>query len=103
MSTLLNAFHKLMPLGGWSYSKETGLVIHEDGKEHGYKKPTQKQIDQAIEELEAEAYKDKRAEAYPAIGEQLDAIWKELNPTSESAVEMKALIEKVKADFPKGK
>jgi len=43
------------------------------------------------------AYRALRAKAYPPIGDQLDALWK----GGQEQTAMKALIEKVKADYPK--
>jgi len=55
----------------------------------------------AIGKLEAAEYKVSyrglRAKAYPPIGDQLDALWK----GGQEQTAMKALIEKVKADYPK--
>lgn len=44
-----------------------------------------------------ETYYEKRAKAYPDIGDQLDALWK--GGADEAA--MKAIIDKVKKDYPK--
>lgn len=50
-------------------------------------------------------YRAKRREAYPPIGEQLDALWKALaaNPSSltPEASAMLAQIQAVKTQFPK--
>ena len=46
---------------------------------------------------EAVAYRAKRAAEYPAIGDQLDALWK----GGQEQAAMKAVIDKVKADYPK--
>ncbi len=45
----------------------------------------------------ANKYRELRAKAYPPVGDQLDALWK---GGAEMAA-MKALIDKVKADYPK--
>lgn len=96
----IKALERLMPLGGWSY--ENGEVsIHEDGEAHGYAKPTQTEMDEAVASVEAESYKEKRAVEYPPIGDQLDALWKELAPKTPEAIQMKADIEAVKAKHPK--
>jgi len=51
-----------------------------------------------LEEAEAKvAYRELRAKAYPSVGDQLDAIWK----GGVDQVAMKAIIYKVKSDFPK--
>ena len=49
------------------------------------------------------AYREKRAKAYPPIGDQLDALWKMIEPPPGSEAEaMKAQIMAVKAKYPKG-
>jgi hypothetical protein len=45
-----------------------------------------------------EAYKYQRAVEYPAIGDQLDALWK----GGDAAAEMLAKVQAVKAKYPKG-
>jgi hypothetical protein len=45
-----------------------------------------------------DAYKYARAAEYPAIGDQLDALWK----GGEAAAEMLAKVQAVKTKFPKG-
>ena len=53
----------------------------------------------ALSDLE---YRHKRRRDYPPIGDQLDAIWKELQPSPESeAATIKAKITAVKAAHPK--
>lgn len=43
----------LMPLGGWSFSEDGDeVVIHEDGKSHGYKVPSKAKIDAEILKIE---------------------------------------------------
>lgn len=46
----------------------------------------------------AEAYKQQRASEYPAIGDQLDALWK----GGDAAAEMLAKVQAVKSKYPKG-
>ena len=46
---------------------------------------------------EAVAYRELRAKAYPPVGDQLDAIWK----GGADQVAMRAIIDKVKSDYPK--
>ena len=46
----------------------------------------------------ANAYQAKRAAEYPAIGDQLDALWK----GGDAAAEMLAKVQAVKAKYPKG-
>ena len=48
--------------------------------------------------VDAHAYIAKRQAEYPAIGDQLDALWK----GSEAAAEMLAKVQAVKTKFPKG-
>ena len=43
------------------------------------------------------AYRELRAKTYPSVGDQLDALWK---GGAEQAA-MKAVIDKVKSDYPK--
>ncbi len=43
------------------------------------------------------SYQRKRVDAYPPIGDQLDALWK----GGDDADAMKILVNKVKSDFPK--
>ena len=45
----------------------------------------------------ATEYRRLREKAYPAIGDQLDALWK----GGQAQEEMKALIDAVKSDYPK--
>ena len=52
----------------------------------------------ALEAAEAKvAYRELRRVAYPPMGDQLDALWK----GGQAQEEMKATIDKVKADYPK--
>jgi hypothetical protein len=48
--------------------------------------------------VDAHAYISKRQAEYPAIGDQLDALWK----GGEAAAEMLAKVQAVKAKYPKG-
>jgi len=48
--------------------------------------------------VNAHAYIAKRAAEYPAIGDQLDALWK----GGDAAAEMLAKVQAVKAKYPKG-
>ena len=99
-NTIAKALERLMPLGGWSLNGEL-ITIHEDGYAHGYNEPTTEEVAAAIAEIENEAYREKRAQAYPSIGDQLDALWKELMPQTVEAQQMKSKILQVKADYPK--
>jgi hypothetical protein len=48
--------------------------------------------------VDPNAYKAKRVAAYPPIGDQLDALWK----GGDAAAEMLAIVQAVKAKYPKG-
>ena len=48
--------------------------------------------------VDAHAYITKRAAEYPAIGDQLDALWK----GGDAAAEMLAKVQAVKTKYPKG-
>ena len=65
-------------------------------------KPTEAEIDAEVIRLQAEAaanaYQAKRAAEYPAITDQLDALWK----GGDAAAEMLAKVQAVKAKYPKG-
>lgn len=60
-------------------------------------KPTLEELKAGELALEAFAYREKRARAYPPITDQLDAYWK----GGEEAEAMRAKILAVKAEFPK--
>jgi hypothetical protein len=68
--------------------------------------PSQAMLAQASIDWEAIqasiAYKELRRVEYPTVGDQLDAIWKDLSPTPGSDAEtMKVAIEAVKTKYPK--
>ena len=48
--------------------------------------------------VDPDAYKFARVKEYPAIGDQLDALWK----GGDAAAEMLAKVQAVKAKYPKG-
>jgi hypothetical protein len=48
--------------------------------------------------VDPDAYKFSRVREYPAIGDQLDALWK----GGDDAAEMLAKVQAVKAKYPKG-
>lgn len=51
-----------------------------------------------LEAAEAKvAYRELRAKTYPSVGDQLDALWK----GGQEQADMKAIIDKVKSDYPK--
>lgn len=106
---LEKALKHLMPLGGYSIT-DGKVTVHEDGKVHGYKKPTQAQIDAAIKEVEAVEYQNKRAAEYPPVGEQLDAILKGFNQLRLNGTDMPEDLDRilslwleVKKKYPKGR
>ena len=49
-------------------------------------------------EVRTNAYKKQRLNEYPSIGDQLDALWK----GGDDAAAMLALVQAVKAKYPKG-
>ncbi len=64
-------------------------------------KPTQAELEALWETTEAlknnNAYKSKRANEYPPITDQLDALWK----GGDAAAEMLAKVQAVKSKYPK--
>lgn len=64
--------------------------------------PTEAEITAEVARLQAEydaqAYARSRASEYPAIGDQLDALWK----GGDAAAEMLAKVQAVKSKYPKG-
>ena len=64
--------------------------------------PTESEIEAEVSRLQAEydaqAYARSRASEYPAIGDQLDALWKGW----DAAAEMLAKVQAVKSKYPKG-
>jgi hypothetical protein len=48
--------------------------------------------------VDPDAYKQQRVSEYPTIGDQLDALWK----GGDDAAAMLALVQAVKAKYPKG-
>jgi hypothetical protein len=65
-------------------------------------KPTQEAVlieQERLQKIEdSNAYKAKRLAEYPSIGDQLDALWK----GGDAAAEMLAIVQAVKAKYPKG-
>lgn len=65
-------------------------------------KPTEAEVQAEVARLQAEydaqEYARKRALEYPAIGDQLDALWK----GGDAAAEMLTRVQAVKAKYPKG-
>jgi hypothetical protein len=52
---------------------------------------------EALRPVYTSTYAEKRAAEYPPIGDQLDALWK----GGEAAAEMLAMVQAVKAKYPK--
>ena len=69
-------------------------VVDADKETLTYDKSTADSDDAA---LAAVAYKKVRREAYPVIGDQLDALWK----GGDAQAAMKVIVDKVKSDNPK--
>ena len=89
MINLHEAIRKLNP----SVVTIRGDVAYDaDGNEVAYDK------DAVQAYVDAHAYIAKRQAEYPAIGDQLDALWK----GGEAAAEMLAKVQAVKTKFPKG-
>ncbi len=59
--------------------------------------PSMEQIAESLVFIQGLRYQQQRAEEYPAIGDQLDALWK----GGEAAAEMLAKVQAVKAKYPK--
>jgi hypothetical protein len=85
----IEAIYKLNP----SVVTVRGDVAYDaDGNEVSYDKAAVQAY------VDAHAYIAKRQAEYPAIGDQLDALWK----GGEAAAEMLAKVQAVKTKFPKG-
>jgi hypothetical protein len=85
----IDALHKVYP----NIVRTVGNTAYDaDGKEVQY--------DLAVVQayIDANAYVSKRQSEYPAIGDQLDALWK----GGDAAAEMLAKVQAVKAKYPKG-
>tara|TARA_R100000742_G_C4254466_1_gene72505 strand:- start:481 stop:777 length:297 start_codon:yes stop_codon:yes gene_type:complete len=95
--TRFDAIHSLV--GGQLAGDPDGAKINYID---GQKAPSEKAITDEIARLEKEEsdneYKNKRAIAYPPIGDQLDDLYHK----GAFSDEMKAKLKKVKDDFPKG-
>jgi len=83
------AIHKLYPnvvrtVGDVAYDADGNEVVYDLAAVQVY--------------ADSQAYIAKRQAEYPAIGDQLDAIWK----GGDAATEMLAKVQAVKAKYPKG-
>jgi hypothetical protein len=86
---MIDAIYKLNP----SVVRTVGEIAYDaDGNEVSYDKAAVQAY------VDAHAYIAKRQAEYPAIGDQLDALWK----GGEAAAEMLAKVQAVKTKFPKG-
>lgn len=85
----INALHSVYP----QIARTVGDKAYDaDGNEVSYDKAAVQAY------VDAHAYIAKRQAEYPAIGDQLDALWK----GGEAAAEMLAKVQAVKTKFPKG-
>lgn len=98
------ALISLKPGAQWSLNGDEydGLIWNEPPVwEGGQKKPTEEEVQEEIERLQAEyeakEYQRQRAPEYPDIKDQLDAIWK----GGDAYEEMLAKVMEVKAKYPK--
>ena len=86
---MIDAIYKLNP----SVVRTVGETAYDaNGNEVSYDKAAVQAY------VDAHAYIAKRQAEYPAIGDQLDALWK----GGEAAAEMLAKVQAVKTKFPKG-
>ncbi|MBI1362711.1 MAG: hypothetical protein GC134_01900 [Proteobacteria bacterium] len=88
---LAAAMAYLYPSGGYIID---GLVIHMD---ENVPSPDAETIASALNTVAGLTYQEQRRQAYPPIGDQLDAIWK----GGLARADMQAQIEAVKAAYPK--
>ena len=94
---ILQAARQLVPGTSWNL-KDGQLVQAEDGTPR-VSPPTQEALQILID---ATAYQDRRRLAYPSVGDQLDAIWKILNGTTDAeSVSVREKILAVKVNHPK--
>lgn len=89
MITITQAIYKLYPqavrtVGEKAYDANDNEVAYDKAVVQAY--------------VDAHAYQDNRAAEYPAIGDQLDALWK----GGDAAAEMLAKVRAVKTKYPKG-
>jgi hypothetical protein len=89
MSNITETIYKLYPT---VVTIRGDIAYDADGNEVAYDKSAVQAY------VDAHAYIAKRAAEYPAIGDQLDALWK----GGEAAAEMLAKVQAVKSKFPKG-
>jgi hypothetical protein len=97
MITKADALQSLRPKAEWVLR---GDVV--EWYSQNISQPTEAEITAEVARLKAEydaqAYARSRASEYPAIGDQLDALWK----GGDAAAEMLAKVQAVKSKYPKG-
>jgi hypothetical protein len=87
---------------GWKHNNQEGMTTR-DGVITEFPDGIPSDADIATWKTEydamivATAYVEKRVDAYPAIGDQLDALWK----GGDDQAAMKVVVDKVKTDNPK--
>ena len=96
MITKIDALQSLRPGAEWILRDD-----ELDWLDTKQTQPTNAEVTAEIARLEADyvakEYQRKRAAEYPPIGDQLDALWK----GGEAAAEMLAMVQAVKAKYPK--
>lgn len=79
---------------GAAYNINDGVIQWTDEQ---HDEPSDAEMQAGMAELERLAYREKRAAEYPAIGDQLDALWK----GGDAAAEMLTRVQAVKNKYPK--
>ena len=91
----------LAPNSSWVLRNDPMVYTNLEWLEPESIKPTEAEITAEIARLQSEhertEYQRQRAPEYPAIGDQLDALWK----GGEAAAEMLAKVQAVKMKYPK--
>lgn len=102
------AIKHMYPQGEFVLNVTNGRITHWHSNV-GDKKPTAAQLKYAWGKVkksrEDVSYKEKRAKEYPPIGDQLDAIWEELEQRellAKAADDILKAILSVKQKYPKG-
>jgi len=96
MITKADAISSLRPHAQWGMVGDT-LEWHDIEQTQPTDAEIQAEITRLEAEYEAQAYARSRAAEYPAIGDQLDALWK----GGEAAQAMLEQVQAVKAKYPK--
>jgi len=96
---LTKALRHIFPNGGFSCSNTYESIQLLD---EGMAMPTELEIAEALVAAENEdaamLYRTQRAKEYPAIGDQLDALWK----GGQELLDMQQAIKEIKNKYPKG-